>query len=83
MYRDVYGIRFDAPPGGATDRMPWQDVWAARTQAQWQALAKEYAFAYVIGPAPLALDLPVAFRHGGDTLYRIPGSRRPFRTPGL
>ena len=71
VYRDVYGIRFEAASGSEEPTARWQDVWANRTQAEWQALAHEYGFRYVVAPQPLALDLNVVVEGPHESLYKV------------
>ena len=71
---DVYGTRFDQldPAAPKTPPRPWRDIWRERTREQWQALARDYSFDYVLTFGGLTLDLPVMIQHGTSVLYRIP-----------
>ena len=73
MHREVYGIRFDRACG-ETPPVPWRELWTARTRTEWQALAEEYGFRYVVAADSLELDLPLAFRDGSGALYEAPRS---------
>ena len=71
IYKDLYGIHYDQAPGAAP-RPTWRQAWGARSLAEWQALARAYAFRYVYAPADLPLQLPEALREDGGALYEIP-----------
>lgn len=70
MYKDLYGIAIvssgEEPPGPR-----WFDVWRARTRAEWQGLAAEYGFQFVLVPAFLTLDLPKVVEDATGSLYAI------------
>ncbi len=75
MYRDVYGIRFDEPPG-EQPFCGWRELWSKRTRAQWHALSNEYGFRFVLladdgkdGTAPC--NLPLVLDAGRTKLYEV------------
>ncbi|HEO71033.1 MAG TPA: hypothetical protein ENN80_07200 [Candidatus Hydrogenedentes bacterium] len=70
LYGDLYGFRFSMPPG--EHRQPWFEHWRARTQQEWLRLGEEYDFRYVVAPAFIELDLPLAIEGAEQRLYRIP-----------
>ena len=70
MLFDMYGLRFDRKGGG--EETSWCELWHARPREEWQRLAKEYSFHYVIGCDSMPLDLPLAFGDGPNALYRVP-----------
>ena len=70
MLFDMYGLRYGRTSGAKTT--PWQDLWRARTREEWQRLASEYSFEYVIVYDSMPLDLPLAFRDGTNALYQVP-----------
>ena len=70
IYQDLYGIRFDLPPDPAAPT--WQQIWAERSQAQWQALGSKYGFRYIIAPATPSIDLPPVIQDRATSLYELP-----------
>ena len=66
MYADLFGIYFDRRPS-----KPWDTIWRERTPEEWRALAQRYGFEYVMPPAPVPLQLPLALEGGEARLYRV------------
>ncbi|HPO13398.1 MAG TPA: hypothetical protein PLI09_08135 [Candidatus Hydrogenedentes bacterium] len=71
MYRDFYGITLTAPPHQPAASQPWFEVWPAKTRAEWQNLAKEYQFHYILAPAFMNLDLPKILQGSSENLFLI------------
>lgn len=69
MFRDVYGFSF-VP--GAPSRGPWEDVWRARSAAEWIALRDAYGIVYLLTPPDLELHLDTAFESESAVVYAIP-----------
>ena len=77
IYRDVYGIGFgwDAAHSGTPRSLGhWEEVWAARSVAEWQAIGARYGAYYVVAPRNIDLRLVALFNEGNDALYEIPRS---------
>lgn len=72
MYRDLYGIDLAPPPGSNSGSRPWFEVWPSKSLPEWQALAAEYNFRYVLAPAFMELPLPRVVKGKTDHLYHIP-----------
>lgn len=70
MYHDVYGIRFDHAPDGTGSG--WEQLWEARTPAEWQAAAGKYGVRYLVAPSHVDLTLELILEQYGSRLYRIP-----------
>lgn len=75
MYGDIWGIHFAAAPDAEAGKK-WFERWATRPNAEWQRLHDIYAFAYVVAPNFIALDLPRVVEGADRSLYHIPA-----RTP--
>lgn len=71
MYTDLYGESFRLPADGASENMPWQDLWRERDEDGWRGLAKRYGFSHVIAPAGLAVHLPQIVAADGYALYAV------------
>jgi len=75
IYGDIFGISFGISEDEGRPLQPrkWQETWAKRSRAEWQALGNDYGFEYVWAPNTLELALPVALAGERDNLYHIPG----------
>ncbi|HOZ47460.1 MAG TPA: hypothetical protein PLO37_19150 [Candidatus Hydrogenedentes bacterium] len=71
VHEDIYGMPF-SPDLGPPSSKPWFDQWAGRSREDWCALARAYDFHYVIAPAFIRLDLPVAIEGETERLYHVP-----------
>lgn len=66
LHLDVFGKAIDQPYEQDLDE------WAIRTQAQWQALGRQYDVWYVLCPEEVPLNLPWMLRGNRMVFYRIP-----------
>lgn len=71
LYGDLYGIRFLPQPEPEPTKA-WFGHWADRNRDQWQVLADQYSFHYVIAPDFIELDLPRVIDGQTQSLYHIP-----------
>ena len=67
LYSDIYCVYFEHP-----DRKDEDDRWTQHTRAQWQTLAAQYAFRYVLAPNGATVDLPRVLEGELSSLYRVP-----------
>ena len=72
MYWDLY--RTDFAPKGDDSPFPmsWEEAWAEKSAREWQALAREYSFGYLLAPKRVELHLPIALEDDSTRLYRVP-----------
>ncbi len=82
MAKELYGLDYTDPDyvrraaekgrGRVRPEPAWQEPWARRTRAEWQALARKYNFRYVLSYYETPLDLPVVFPGAQWNLYMVP-----------
>lgn len=72
LYLDLYGINIAPAASEPVSTVPWFEVWPKRELGEWQRLAVEYDFHYVLAPAFMAIQLPLIMEGDGHKLYRIP-----------
>lgn len=67
LHLDIFGLAIDEPHDFTLPE------WPRRSLAEWQRLAREYGFHYVVSPNVYPLHLERVLRSRDWSLYRVPG----------